>query len=166
MAGVGRSVIMLKRIAKPFFPEERGAVLVETLIVAPVFVLMIFGFVEFGNALWQREQLQAGVRDAARYWSRCRQTVGGAATDCSEAVARNIAFYGSPSPGSSPVNRVPGWDGSPANELEILPAKGDLPGDPIRSDLVEVTGRMEYRGFLLRGPYEMSYRAEMRYIGW
>ena len=157
---------MLKRIAKTFLRRERGAVLLETLIVAPVLIIMSFGFVEFGNILWQREQLQAGVRDAARYWSRCRQSMGGINTDCSETIARNIAFYGTPNPGSGTPYRVPRWDGNPATELVITPDKASLPGNPDRTDTVRVTGTMEYRGFFLSGPYEISYRAEMRYIGW
>lgn len=150
-----------------FRDDTRGAILVEALIVFPLLVVFCFGMFEFGSILWQREQIQVGVRDAARYWSRCRQTSGAFATECSEQIARNIAFFGTPFPvaDSTPL-RVPGWDGDPVTELEITPAKGALPPNPDRSDTVRVTGRLAYQGFVYLQGNPISYSAEARLIGW
>ncbi|MBT8458711.1 MAG: pilus assembly protein, partial [Boseongicola sp.] len=60
----------MRKIAK----EQDGVVLVEALLALPILSLITFGILEFGNVMWQRQQLQVGVRDAARYWTRCRPT--------------------------------------------------------------------------------------------
>ena len=57
---------LVKKLAR----HDDGVVLTETLIALPVLILISLTFVEFGNMMWQRQQLQAGVEDAARYWSR------------------------------------------------------------------------------------------------
>jgi Flp pilus assembly protein TadG len=45
---------------------DRGTAAVEFAVVAPVFVLMLFGTFEFGRALWTRASLQYAVQQAAR----------------------------------------------------------------------------------------------------
>lgn len=160
-------VMMFCRFQKRFRSDESGGVLAEGLIVFPVMVLFAFGMLEVGSVLWHREQVQTGVRDAARYWSRCRQSAGAFATGCSEEIARNIAFYGTPAPtiGTTTL-RVPGWDGDPVSELTITPTKADLPESPGTSDTVQVTGYLAYNGFLYLHGKPITYRAEMGLVGW
>ncbi|WP_219784870.1 TadE/TadG family type IV pilus assembly protein [Celeribacter sp. PS-C1] len=158
-----------------FWRNEEGAILVETLVAMPVLALITFGILEFGNLMWQRQQLQIGVRDAARYWSKCRHTVSPTAFDnCDATIARNIAFHGRPD-GSGPF-RVPGWD--EASELTLWPAEDGLNPTPGLGDYVQVEGRFEYQGspffnavFCPRRddicvPIEIGYWATMRYYGW
>ena len=152
--------------AKRFVSEERGVVLIETLLAVPVLTLLAFSILEFGNMMWQREQLQTGVKDAARYWARCRPTGAGGSTfmSCDIATARRIAFTGLPSGG---VVRVPGWDA--ASELTITPLTP--PGTPSSTDLVTVQGTVTYQGSpwfnaLISNNIQLGYYHQTRYLGW
>lgn len=152
---------MLAYLRHRFLADERGTVLVETLLAIPVLTILTFGILEFGNMLWQRQQLQIGVRDAARYWSRCRPTFNG----CDVNIARNLAFYGTPTAGT--VERVPGWNASAT--LTITPATP--PTSPTMTDIVTVYGEVTYQGspifaLFLDDPPDLGYAYRMRYLGW
>lgn len=152
---------MWSRSARNISHDESGVVLVEALLVLPLLSLLTFGILEFGNMLWQRQQLQVGVRDAARYWSRCRPSFH----NCSPEIARNIAFYGNPAGAGNP--RVPGWDAD--SELEITP--GSPSTTPSASDIVMVRGTVTYQGSplfdaVLSEPVSIGYWTTMRYLGW
>ena len=140
--------------------DQHGVIFVEALLVFPILIMLTFGILEFGNIMWQRQQVQVGVRDAARYWSRCRTDV-----DTCNNIARNIAFYGTPGVGSVP--RVPGWDS--ASELEISPDM--LPTTPANDDIVTVIGKVPYSGSpvfsrIFSKGITLNYAYEIRYIGW
>lgn len=149
-----------------FAASDRGSVLTETIIAVPLLTILAIGMLEFGNMLWQRHQMQVGVRDAARYWARCRPVVGATAyMPCSQAIARNLAFYGNPA--GTGALRVPGWD-QPA-ELTITPATP--PQSPDATSLVTATGRFAYQGSPLYaalglGTIELNYTYTLRYNGW
>ncbi|MFY0666069.1 MAG: pilus assembly protein [Natronospirillum sp.] len=154
-----------KGFAKRFRKDQDGAVLAETLIVVPVMLVLTFGILEFGNMLWNRMQMQVGVRDAARYWSRCPSSF----STCSETIARNIAFYGHPAGASGGSLRVPGWN--QASQLTISPDAASLPIAPAASDLVSMTATTDYQGSpavraIFDGTVSMTYRFETRFIGW
>ncbi|MDA7427615.1 pilus assembly protein [Primorskyibacter aestuariivivens] len=152
--------------------DESGAVLVETLIAIPVLTIATFGLLEFGNMLWQREQLQVGVRDAARYLSRCRQWASGTIqpNTCDRDVAERIAFFGDPRIGQGSL-RVPGWDET--SELVILPTTlfTSAPTVPTAGDTIVVYGEVTYQGSpvfnaVLSAAPKMGYTYEVRYQGW
>lgn len=150
-----------RKLIRRFFLSTRGVVLAEALIVLPIVTIFAIGVLEFGSVFWQRQQLQTGVRDAARYWSRCRPDF----SNCSLAIARNIAFYGNPA-GTGSL-RVPNWDD--ASELDIAPAVP--PGAPAAADLVTVTGTLTYAGSPLISRLSIpvmtiTYQHQERYIGW
>lgn len=88
-----------------FARDERGSVLAETLLVIPFLTLLAAGILEFGQIFWQRQQIETGLRDAARYMARCRHD----AAIC-QATARNLAYRGTVD-GSGPL-RVPNWPGA------------------------------------------------------
>lgn len=144
-----------------FVASVSGSVLAEALIVVPIITIFAAGVLEFGNVLWQRQQVETGVRDAARYWSRCRPDF----SNCSIAIARNIAFYGNPAGTGSP--RIANW--TDAAGLTIAP---ETPvAAPGADDLVTVAGRLNYSssplfGVLLIAPIVISYSHSERYIGW
>lgn len=149
--------------------RDDGTVLIEALIVVPVFTLFAVGILEFGNMLWQRDQLEIGVRDAARYWSRCASAASGSwpGGACRIETAGNIAFHGDPA-GLGGL-RVPGWDGEPATELIVEPLSP--PSAPVATDLVTVTGSVGYQGSPLFGwlgieALTIAYSHQERYIGW
>lgn len=160
-----------------FIASAHGAVLVETLLVVPVLFILTVGILEFGNVLWQRHQLQVGVRDAARYMARCTADATGSWTggSCSTEIARNIAFYGQPvGPEVTPAStedcpdyaRVPNW--CVPDQLSIaLGSTGDCP------NCVSVTGTLGYAGSPLIGflnipdnAIPISYEHMQRHIGW
>lgn len=154
---------MCKHGKTGFQEDQQGTILVETLAVVPVLIILSFGLLEFSNMLWQRMQLQTGVRDAARYWSRCSSEISG--VTCSQDIARNIAFYGQPGGGGS--TRVVGWND--ASELIISPAIPPLPPGP--TDVIVVTGRTAYQGtpvlgFVTDEALTIEYSYQMRFIGW
>lgn len=64
---------MLSQSAENLLRDQNGIVQVETLLVVP---LLTFGIFELGNMMWQRQQLQVGVRDGARHQRRCRSVTG------------------------------------------------------------------------------------------
>lgn len=156
---------MLARQDENFIADQEGVVLVEALIAFPILILLTVGILEFGNMMWQRQQLQAGVRDAARYWSRCRPVSNGASyMSCSQAIARNIAVYGNPA--GSGAERVPGWT---TGSVIILPAAPNT--TPTPSDLVTVSSVTGYQGSplfgaILSGSISIGHQAQLRYVGW
>lgn len=85
-----------------FRKENEGGAMVEALLALPVLTMLAFGMLEFGSMFWQREQIETGLRDAARYMARCRHE-----NDTCEATARNLAYYGSVA--AQPQPRVPNW---------------------------------------------------------
>lgn len=157
---------MRRRIGR-FATSDRGSVLTETIIAVPLLTILAVGMLEFGNMLWQRHQMQVGVRDAARYWARCRPGTDPAnpVMRCSLATARNLAFYGNPA--GTGALRVPGWDN--ASELTITPATP--PAVPTATDLVVATAAFPYQGSPLfsvlgLGSVELGYTYTLRYNGW
>lgn len=130
-------------------------------MVLPLITIFAVGILEYGNVFWQRQHLQAGVRDAARYWSRCRPDF----SSCSIAVARNIAFFGNPE--GSGYLRVANWYRD--TDLVIEPATP--PTNPGPADVVRVTGSLDYAGspmfrFLSLHGIQVTYVHEERYVGW
>lgn len=156
---------MLTQISKSFANDRKGVVLVEAMLALPVLLLLAVGILEFGTMMWQRQQVQAGVRDAARYWSRCRPVANGAAyMPCTISNAQNIAIYGNPA-GTGDA-RVPGWIPS---EVTIIPASP--PTVPDATDIVTVSTTTAYEGSplfraVLSGTVDMGYWVQMRYVGW
>ncbi|QGY00206.1 pilus assembly protein [Roseovarius faecimaris] len=156
---------MLTRRGRSFRENEDGVVLIEALLALPILLILAVGILEFGNMMWQRQQLQVGVRDAARYWSRCRPLANGATyMPCTIDKARNIAVFGNPDGTGNP--RVPGWS---ISDVTITPATPDpVPDD---TDMVTVSTSTDYQGSplfnaVLTGTVEIGYWAQMRYIGW
>lgn len=146
---------------KQFRKAEEGTILTEALIVVPFVTIFAVGILEFGNVFWQRHLLEVGVRDAARYWSRCKPTFN----PCSIENARNFAFFGNPE-GTGPM-RVPYWSGD--EQLTITPTTP--PVEPDETDLIVVTGTATYAAsplisMLRIGDVTMSYTHQQRYFGW
>lgn len=156
---------MKARTLGRFSKDQEGVVLVEALIALPVLLLLTLGILEFGNMMWQRQQLQVGVRDAARYWSRCRPVADGVIyMPCTRAKAINIAVFGNPDGNGSP--RVPGWTTAGVTVEPATPSTV-----PSATDLVTVTGTATYQGSpfysaVLGSSIQMGYWTTMRYVGW
>ena len=160
----------LLAILRRFQRSTRGAILVETLIVVPVVVIFAVALVEFGSLFWQRQQLQAGVRDAARYVSRCEPTLA----NCTEDIARNVAFFGVTNPQPDTPLRVRGWYKD--DQLEITLTSVNADGEAVDAEneedrLVTVSGNAVYTGSPLFGLLRIAnirfaYSHQERFIGW
>lgn len=151
-----------------FRTSERGAILVEVLLVFPVITLFAIGMLEFGYIFWERQQMQAGVRDAARYWSRCNLAAT-TTSACSIAKARDIALTYHDPVANTTYSRLAGWTVAQADAVVITPAVP--PAVPASTDLVTVTGTLQHNSsplFVLLNlpPIPISYTYTMRYIGW
>ena len=75
--------------------SERGATLVEFSIAVTVFLLSMFGVIEFGRALWVHNALTDAARRGARY-----------ATLHSQAEidnVKNVVIFGDPAGGTQPL---------------------------------------------------------------
>ena len=75
--------------------DERGGTLVEFSIAATVFLLLLFGVVEFGRALWTHNALTDAARRGARY------AVVHQAADIDS--VKNVVVYEDPAGGTTPV---------------------------------------------------------------
>ncbi len=47
--------------------SRRGATAVEFALIAPIFLIMVFGVFEVGRAMWIKSSLQFAVEEAGRY---------------------------------------------------------------------------------------------------
>jgi len=54
-------------VERPHLEGQRGAALAEFAILAPLFIILLFGLVEFGLALYAKGVLTNASREGARY---------------------------------------------------------------------------------------------------
>ncbi len=93
----------LRNPVKKLRDDRRGIAGVEFAIVLPFLILMLFGIIEIGRALYHYHAVTKSVRDATRYLTRVGMTCGGAGTGplanyldtaADETVAKNLAISG------------------------------------------------------------------------
>jgi hypothetical protein len=87
--------------------NERGSTLVEFSLTGSIFLLALFGVLDFGRMLWAHNALADAARQGARY------AVSTSAT--SAAAIKNKVIYGNPAGGLTPI--VPGLT---ANNIQII----------------------------------------------
>jgi Flp pilus assembly protein TadG len=78
-----------------FNKNERGSTLVEFSIGVTVFVMAVFGVLEFGRALWAHNALVDAARRGTRY-----ATLHSISSD--DAI-KNVVVYGDPAGGTQPL---------------------------------------------------------------
>ncbi|MDK1389206.1 pilus assembly protein [Sinorhizobium sp. 8-89] len=154
--------ILPLRLRSAFWRREDGAVLVEALAVVPFVTLFTAGILEFGNIFWERMQIDAGLRDAGRYLSRCRPTSPTYTANCTEATAKLIAFYGTQSPAANAPLRVRGWGPSLA-DITVTPVSADGTITIATAHLYETSPLFSGLGV---GAITITSSHEERYIGW
>lgn len=142
--------------------DDGGAVLTEALLVVPFLTILAVGVLEFGNVLWQREQIETGLRDAARYMARCRVGTSWHTTSECEGWARNLAYYGSTA--STGGLRVPDWNAtnSPITFATVDTGKQDIVTATTAHQLVH----SPLFGMLGINVITVSAKHEQRVIGW
>lgn len=89
--------------------DQRGATLVEFAIGASVFLMVMFGVIEFGRLLWTHNALADAARRAARYAvnkpasSPPGDPRTGVDVGPSLDAIRNVGVYGNPLGGTQPL---------------------------------------------------------------
>lgn len=73
---------------------ERGAALLEFSLAATVFLVVIFGTLEFGRLLWSHNALTDATRRAARY--AVTRTKSNDPASAAQKAIKNVAVYGNP----------------------------------------------------------------------
>lgn len=93
--------------------SDEGTAILEMTLVMPLLLLLLGGFTEFGRMLHHHQQVEAAVRDAARFLARAPLTgtapsaCGGESFGSYTTAARNLALYGSTTVGTE--STVPYW---------------------------------------------------------
>ncbi|QFI67790.1 hypothetical protein EKH55_2916 [Sinorhizobium alkalisoli] len=136
--------------------------LTEALVAVPFVTLFAVGILEFGNLMWERMQIDAGLRDAGRYISRCRPTSPTYTATCSEATAKTIAYYGTQTPATGAALRVPGW-GPSLGDITVTPVSADGTITLATAHLYEASPLFGWLGI---GAITISVSHEERYMGW
>jgi Flp pilus assembly protein TadG len=153
---------IIKRLCFGFWSREEGAVLAEALVAVPFVTLFAAGILEFGNIFWERMQIDAGLRDAGRYLSRCRPTTPTYTSSCTQATAKLIAFYGTQSPAANAALRVPGWG---PNLADITVSAVDADGT-ITIQTAHVYETSPLFAWLGLDAITINSSHEERYMGW
>lgn len=161
--------------------DERGASLLESVVVIPVLLTIGLGVFEFSNLMYHRHLIQTGMRDAARYLAGLPQDVSPSTANID--AARNLALYGNIQ-GTGNL-RVSWWGpGNPGYSFPdptytIDPNNGTYPvgggatitlraSPPV---MVRVTTSVQYRsfgyltGWLRLGNVTINESHEERWIG-
>lgn len=113
--------------------KRRGSVTLETILLLPVFLVVLFGTVEFGLVLIAKQQLLTASREGARVGA-----LGGSETEVRAAVARvlgsgNLA-------GADVQARLTDDSGVPLASGEPVEVSVDLPADAATPDLLRLIG--------------------------
>ena len=153
---------ILRRLRFGFWQKEDGAVLAEALLAVPFVTLFAAGILEFGNIFWERMQIDAGLRDAGRYLSRCRPTSPTYSANCSTATAKLIAFYGTQAPAEGASLRVQGW-GPDLADITVIPVDADGTVTVQTAHLYETSPLFAWLGI---DAITINSSHEERYMGW
>lgn len=159
---MGLRHLIFRRLCLRLWRHEEGAVLAEALLAVPFVTLFAVGILEFGNVFWERMQIDAGLRDAGRYLSRCRPTSPTYTANCSTATAKLIAFYGTQTPADGAALRVPGW-GPNLADITVTPVDADGTITVQTAHLYETSPLFAWLGI---DAITINSSHEERYMGW
>lgn len=153
---------ILRRFCSGFRSSQEGAVLAEALLAVPFVTLFAVGILEFGNIFWERMQIDAGLRDAGRYLSRCRPTTPTYTANCSTVTAKLIAFYGTQSPAAGAALRVAGW-GPNLADITVTPVNAN---GTLTVQTAHIYETSPLFGWLGLDAITINSSHEERYMGW
>ena len=141
--------------ARSEFLSERAAAMVEFAIVLPILLLLVFGIIDFGRALYTLNNLTAAVREGARLASTQISpdpTTGASMSAVSTAVSSYVVAFGG---NSGPPTISETFTGAPPNMQSITVRIVNYPFTPI-------TPRANLAGL---GTIQMSPSATFRWEG-
>jgi hypothetical protein len=140
---------------KTFAGSEKAAALVEFAIVLPILLLIVFGIVDFGRALYTANNLTSAVREGARLASTQISpdaTVAAQKTAVSNAVKAYVVAFGG-NAGAPTVSET--FSGAPPNMQSITVSIVNYPFTPITP----------LAGLIGLGTIQMSPSATFRWEG-
>ncbi len=140
---------------RTFAGSEKAAALVEFAIVLPILLLIVFGIVDFGRALYTANNLTSAVREGARLAStQISPDATGAAqkTAVSNAVKAYVVAFGG-NAGAPTVSET--FAGAPPNMQSITVSIVSYPFTPITP----------LAGLIGLGTIQMSPSATFRWEG-
>jgi Flp pilus assembly protein TadG len=165
------------RIVSDHGRETDGAALLETVIIVPVILILLSGLLEFGTLMFNKLELDTGLRDAARYLARCQDYMNGTPVyGCSTDQAKDIAVYGNTYAGNvvpaGTKARVFGLTiGAVTITLNKFPSGGTCTNVTTTVCVVRVAADFNYAGGPLLGlvglsPIHVASFHEERVVGW
>jgi Flp pilus assembly protein TadG len=86
------------RFLRALAVDQRGAALVEFALFAALLLILLFGIIDFGRALFTANNLTAAAREGARYAAVLNNPAGNV-----PAIQQQVASHMSPF-GSAPIN--------------------------------------------------------------
>ena len=140
---------------RTFAGSEKAAALVEFAIVLPILLLIVFGIVDFGRALYTANNLTSAVREGARLASTQISpdaTVAAQKTAVSNAVKAYVVAFGG-NAGAPTVSET--FVGAPPNMQSITVSIVSYPFTPITP----------LAGLIGLGTIQMSPSATFRWEG-
>jgi Flp pilus assembly protein TadG len=140
---------------RTFAGSEKAAALVEFAIVLPILLLIVFGIVDFGRALYTANNLTSAVREGARLASTQISpdaTVAAQKTAVSNAVKAYVVAFGG-NAGAPTVSES--FSGAPPNMQSITVSIVNYPFTPITP----------LAGWIGLGTIQMSPSATFRWEG-
>lgn len=112
------------------FQSERGNAMVEFAIVLPLLLIVVFGIIDFGRALYTANNLTAAVREGARLASTQISpdpTTAGSMSAVSTAVTNYVVAFG----GNAQAQVSETFTGAPPNMQSITVQIVNYPFTPI-----------------------------------
>jgi Flp pilus assembly protein TadG len=143
-----------------FFAEQRGVAMTEAIVAVPFLFFLAVGVLEFGALFWQREQIETGLRDAARYMARCRHVP----TTICETTALNLAYYGTSEITPLPPLRAPDWNA--ANSLITFTQTPIGTQVIVEAETTHDLVNSPFLGLFGVGPISITASHNQRVMGW
>lgn len=141
----------MKRLRR-LLSDDCGAALVEATLIFPMLLILTFGLVEFGNALWQWNSAEKATAMAARYLATRGPLLAGV-PDCFVSTSMTAGTSCSQVPGSTGWTATCTVSGGPCNGA-VLNAAVDLMQTVapfVEDENVEVELNGSALGFVGRG---------------
>jgi Flp pilus assembly protein TadG len=63
-------LVPLRRLISRVRGQEHGSIAVEAAIIFPVFLILVFGIIDFGHAWYMKQTITNASREGARYGTR------------------------------------------------------------------------------------------------
>lgn len=133
----------MKRRAKRA-KSRRGQALVEFALVLPIFVLMIFGLVDLGRAVFINNSLAEAARDGARYGSvQARAFNDASRDDVAEWVEDRLSGIPNPTITVTCAPASPAF-GCTVNDILVVTVQADI--DMITPIIGHIVGPLSLEG--------------------